>query len=137
MLKFFREYRQKKEFAREFLSFLSEAKANLEHYYVMFQLGRLRFFTLSAWEKFGCRSDISWDSVVQEYIRRLAQYNSVLKEYKDFESWYNEDLDHKNQENGRLLHKKKELAQEEFAGLEAVIKAAIASIQEEAIRRRI
>ncbi len=137
MLKFFRGYRQKKEFTREFLSFLSEAKANLEHYYVMFQLGRLRFFTLSVWEKIGCRSDILWDNAVQEYTRRLAQYNAVLKEYKDFEIWYNEDLDHKNQENGRILHKKKELAQEEFVGLEAVIKSAIASIQQEALRRGI
>ncbi len=136
MLKFFKGYRQKQEFRRDFLSFFSEAQSNLEQYYVMFQLGRLRFFSLDAWQKIGGRLDISWDNAVQEYIRRLAEYNRVLKEYKDFELWYNEDLDRKNQENGRLLHQKKELAQEQFAGLEEIIKAAVFSLKEESIRRK-
>ncbi len=47
-LRFFKEYRQKKEFRRDFLSFFFEAQSNLEQYYVMFQLGRLRFFSLEA-----------------------------------------------------------------------------------------
>ncbi len=136
MLRFFKEYREKQEFRRDFLFLFTEGKSNLEQYYVMFQLGRLRFFSLDAWEKIGSRLDIAWDKAVQEYIRRLAQYNRVLKEYKDFQFWYNDDLERKNQENGRLLHKKKELAQEQFAGLEEIIKAAVASLQEESVRRK-
>lgn len=77
------------------------------------------------------------DSAVKEYARRLKAYNQVLREYKDFEAWYNADLERKNQDNGRILHKKKELAQEQFAGLEQIIKAAVSSLQNEKLRRRI
>ncbi len=136
MLRFFKEYRQKKEFRRDFLSFFFEAQSNLEQYYVMFQLGRLRFFSLDAWQKIGGRLDIAWDHAVKEYIHRIAEYNRVLKEYKDFELWYNEDLDHKNQENGRLLHKKKELAQEQFAGLEEIIKPAVSALYDQSLRQK-
>ncbi len=137
MLRFLREYRQKKEFAREFSALLAEAKGNLEQYYVMFQLGRLRFFLLGVLENSGGGLESVRDSAVEEYVRRLKAYNQVLKEYKDFEAWYNADLERKNQDNGRILHKKKELAQEQFAGLEQIIKAAVSSLQNEKLRRRI
>src|SRR5689334_13000912 len=136
MLKFFRDYLKQKEQRQEFFSLLIEAKANLEAYYVMFQLNRLRHFTLDIWENVNALPEYSQEAL-SEYSRRLSQYNSVLKDYKDFEFWYNEDLDRKNQDNGRILHQKKELVQEHFKGLEAVIKAAVVSVEQEGIRRKI
>lgn len=137
MLGFFSQYRADQKYRRDFLGFLAEVKSNLELYYVMFQLGKLRFFVLDCYETTKNNPGALRDQVVLEYIRRLTEYNRLLKEYKDFEVWYNEDLDRKNKDNGRVLHQKKELAQEQFQGLEPVIKDAIRVIEQEGIRRKI
>jgi hypothetical protein len=137
MLKFFSEYRVRQEQRREFLGLLAEVKSNLELYYVMFQLGKLRFFVLDFWETIKTNSEGSWNQMIPEYIRRLTEYNRILKEYKDFEFWYNDDLDRKNKNNGCVLHQKKELAQVQFQGLEPVIKDAVSVIEQQAILRKI
>ncbi|MCB9772034.1 MAG: hypothetical protein H6754_05745 [Candidatus Omnitrophica bacterium] len=134
MLKFFHDYKKQKERRQEMKALVLETKANLEAYYVMFQLGRLRYFTLDVLKKAQTSSEFS-DHAIVEYARRLTEYNRLVKDYKDFEFWYNEDLERKNKDNGRILHQKKELAQEQFTGLEAVIKAAIAHFEQEGTRR--
>ncbi len=126
MLKILQSFFENKGKKASLYAFSQEAKANLEAYYVMFQINRLRFFTLASWEPV---KEQVWPDAVAEYIHRLTQYNSLLKEYKDFEFWYNENLDRKNQENGRHLHMKKEIVQQHFKGLEDVIKNAIAAIE--------
>lgn len=125
MLAILKDYIRKQEEKKSYRAFLEEAKANLEAYYVMFQINKLRFFTLTARETV---KDLCWPADISEYIRRLEIYNQALKEFKDFEIWYNEDLDRKNQENGRVLHAKKEAAQEQFNGLEPVIKKAVEAL---------
>ncbi len=137
MLKFLSEYRVHQERRREFLGLLAEVKTNLELYYVMFQLGKLRFFVLDFWETIKTNSKSSWNQMIPEYILHLTEYNRILKEYKDFEFWYNQDLDRKNKDNGRVLHQKKELAQAQFQGLEPVIKDAVSVIEQQAILRKI
>ena len=127
MFQFIDTYLRKKAHKKALDAFYAEAKANLESYYVMFQINRLRFFTLTAWDKVKAQS---WPPPVVEYIRRLTLYNKVLQDYKDYEYWYNEDLENKNQANGRILHQKKELVEEQFKGLEDVIKPAVAVIGE-------
>ncbi len=125
MIELIKNYFYRKEQKKALTAFSEEAKANLEAYYVMFQINRLRFFSLTAWDKV---KDRDWHESVQEYIRRLTSYNKILQDYKDYEQWYNED-NNKNQENGRVLHAKKELAQEQFRGLEGVIKSALTVIE--------
>lgn len=137
MFKFFNEYQAHREQRRELLGLLAEAKSNLELYYVMFQLGKLRFFVLDFCGTIKNNSEGSWDQIFLEYISRLTKYNQVLKEYKDFELWYNEDLDRKNKDNGRILHQKKELAQAQFQGLEKIIKDAIVAIEQQGMRQKI
>lgn len=137
MFKFLHEYRARQEQRRELLGLLAEVKSNLELYYVMFQLGRLRFFVLDFWATLKENSEASWSQMIPEYIQRLTEYNRILKEYKDFEFWYNEDLNRKNKDNGRVLHQKKELAQAQFQGLEPVIKDAVSVIEQQAILRKI
>ncbi len=125
MIGIIKNYFRQKEQKKLCVAFLDEAKANLEAYYVMFQINRLRFFTLTAWDKV---KDVAWKDPVLNYVRRLTEYNQLLQDYKEYEQWYNQD-DHKNQENGRVLHQKKELAQDRFQGLEEVIKAAVSAIE--------
>lgn len=127
MIPMIKDFFRKKAEKKILTVFSEETKANLEGYYVMFQLNRLRFFPLSAWDSV---KDRTWPEAVCEYVRRLSSYNQVLQDYKNYEQWYNEDLDRKNQDNGRLLHQKKELTQEQFKGLEDVIKTAAAQIEE-------
>ena len=136
MFKFLREYRMYQEQRRELLGLLAEVKSNLELYYVMFQLGKLRFFVMDFWETIKINSESPWDQMIPMYIQRLTEYNQLLKEYKDFEFWYNEDLDRKNKDNGRILHQKKELAQAQFQGLEPVIKDAVSVIEQQGIRQK-
>ncbi len=125
MMKWLQNYSAKKGHQKALKAFAEETATNLESYYVMFQINRLRFFPLSAWERV---KQAPWDASVEKYILRLTAYNSTLQEYQDFERWYNEDLDHKNQSNGRTLHAKKEAAEEKFKGLEDVIKTAVMAI---------
>ena len=135
MMKLFQNYFKEREIRRDLCAFYAETKQNLEMYYVMFQLNRLRFFEMQAWKKVEHLQ--SWSSAVTEYVQRLTAYNQTQKDYKDYEQWYNENLDNKNQENGRILHSKKELAQEQFKGLEIVIKSAVAAVEQDLVQKKI
>ena len=135
MLRLFRNYLQGRELRRDLLAFYAEARQNLELYYVMFQLGRLRFFPMASWEKVKTRH--AWAPQISEYGRRLTFYNQTQKDYKVYEQWYNENLENKNQENGRILHHKRELAQEQFKDLEAVIKSGAAQVEWELVQMKI
>lgn len=125
MITLIKDYFKAREQRRVSRAFVEEVKHNLEQYYVMFQINRLRFFALDEWQRFSALTSNVPGPAVAEYARRLTVYNQTLKEYKEFEQWYNEDLDRKNQDNGRVLHQKKEMAQAQFKGLESVIKAAL------------
>lgn len=122
-------YFKVRERRRRYQPFYEELKDNLEQYYVMFQINRLRFFKMEEWKRFLSSPHVVADSALREYAQRLTMYNAALQEYKDFEQWYNEDLDRKNQENGRILHEKKEVAAGHFKGLEPVIKKAVTCIE--------
>jgi hypothetical protein len=135
MMKLFQDYFKEREIRRDLCAFYAEAKQNLEAYYVMFQLNRLRFFQMQAWEK--VRDLNAWGPSVREYAERITTYNQAQKDYRDYEQWYNENLDNKNQENGRILHSKKEIAQAKFNGLEAIIKAAVAAIEGDLVQKRV
>ena len=75
MIELIKNYFYRKEQKKALTAFSEEAKANLEAYYVMFQINRLRFFSLTAWDKV---KDRDWHESVQEYIRRLTSYNKIL-----------------------------------------------------------
>ena len=114
---------------RLLLAFYEEIKDNLESYYVMFQIGKLRFFKLEGWEQAMAFPHGEWDSAVVHYAERLREYLRALKEFKEYEDWYASDINNKSQETGRVLHGKREAAQAKFEGLEPVIKAALSSVE--------
>lgn len=129
MLKFLQGWQRKTREKRLLLQLCREVDKNLEHYYVLFQINRLRFFSMESWEQVR-QLGLVFDDSIQEYARRLTDYNAALREFKDFESWYTADSSRKTRENGIKLHDKKKNAQQKFSGLEAVIKAARSGLQE-------
>ena len=137
MLSFIKGFRKVREERRAWLDFYEEIEKNLESYYVMFQLGRLRFFQLEHWLKQGANPAVVSDRNVQHYGQRLQEYNQILEGFKKFEQWYASDINNKTKENGVLLHQKREEAETKFNGLESVIleakKAFALQLQEKKI----
>ena len=131
IMKFFQGLRKRQEFKKHWLEFYAEVEKNLESYYVMFQLDRLRFFNLEAWERIKNNADIRLTSDVLRYIEVINDYNQTLKIFKDYEEWYSSDLKNKIPENGRILHAKKDAAQEKFQGLENIIKRAQQNVRQQ------
>ena len=102
----------------------AEVDRNLESYYVMFQINRRRSFQLERWQAMASFPEIVFDEVFLKYVRAIEVYQTVFKEFQDYEQWYTSDPDRKTKENGQLLHAKKEAVEQAFSGLEAVIKSA-------------
>jgi hypothetical protein len=134
---FFKESHKNKLRKRIALALWAEVKKNLESYYVMCQLERLRFFQLEAWEESQDHLDLRQVSSFFGYIHAVTYYHAALREFKEYETWYSSDIEHKSQETGRLLHDKREEAKNRFQGLEGIIKAAQLGLEEELRRRRL
>jgi hypothetical protein len=134
---FFKEYQKKKLHKRLAFALWAEVKKNLESYYVMYQIERLRSFQLQSWEEAHKHLDLTQVSAFAEYIRAIQYYQAALTEFKEYETWYSADIAHKSQETGRLLHDKKEEAEKRFQGLEGIIKDAQKGLEEEFRRRRL
>ncbi len=132
-----RRLQRQQELKKNWLAFYAEVNKNLEAYYVMFQLDKLRSFHLDVWKKIKGDTEISFASDVRRYIEILSDYNQTLKSFKDYEQWYVADLGNKIPENGRILHAKKEEAAKKFQGLEEIIKRAQKSVQEQMASLRI
>ncbi|MCK5581193.1 MAG: hypothetical protein KAJ18_07955 [Candidatus Omnitrophica bacterium] len=107
----------------------AEVKKNLETYYMMFQLGKYRLFSLQAFEAVAAGPGVVLDEDVVYYGRRIMEYNQAAKEYRDYKDWYSEDVNRKTRENAGVLHEKKQIAQEKFEGLEDIILAAKKAFQ--------
>ena len=125
MFKFFADIGKRKEQKKALMAFYEEVDRNLEGYYVMFQLDRLRFFALDHWQNVRARPDVVWPHAVVRYAEVLADYNSTLQDFKTYEQWYSADVTNTTRENGQVLHDKRDEAEKKFRqGLEAVIKSA-------------
>ena len=131
IIKFFQGLRKQQELKKHWLEFYAEVDKNLESYYVMFQLDRLRFFNLEVWERIKNNADVRMTSDVLRYTEILNEYNKTLKNFKDYEEWYSSDLKNKIPENGRILHAKKDAAQKKFQGLENIIKRAQQNVRQQ------
>lgn len=138
MLRLWQEYRQRKTIQAALMSLHGEIDKNLESFFVMEQLGRLRFFALNAVRRVLENNRFPLDESVKAYARTVEDYNRTLKEFQDYEQWYNtEDLSRKTKENGLALHAKKDAAQVKFKELEKFILAAKKNIEEDLSRRNI
>ena len=131
IMKFFQGLRKQQELKKHWLEFYVEVDKNLESYYVMFQLDRLRFFNLEVWERIKNNADVRMTSDVLRYTEILNEYNKTLKSFKDYEEWYSSDLKNKIPENGRILYAKKDEAQEKFQRLENIIKRAQQNVRQQ------
>ena len=121
---------QQKAIDKLLLSFWQEVEMNLESYYVMFQLGKLRFFAMQVWPLIQSCAEFLLDEQLSRYGERLADYNNVLDDFRKYEQWYAADIKNKTKENGLVLTAKRDAAQAKFdAGLEEVIKTALISLQ--------
>jgi len=130
MLKFLQDWQKKNQEKRLLLQFRAEIDKNLEQYYVMFQINRLRFFKMDCWEQVRRQTGLFLDGKIGEYTESLSAYNAALREFKEFESWYTGDSSRKTRDNGIKLHDKKKNAQQRFSGLETAIKGAQSALKE-------
>lgn len=120
----FSKFLKKRKEKRLLKDVASEMAKNLEACFVMQQLGQLRLFELDSWEKACSAFDVSWPPEVLPYTQQLKGYNTALKEAQEYENWYAVDIARQNQESAKILHDRKEMAQEKFTDLERVIKSA-------------
>ena len=129
MLNFWQEWKKKSNLKKLLLEFYKEVKKNLEAYYVMDQLERLRSFRLERWQKMKDYANITFGEEVLFYIRIIEDYNRALENFKGYEQWYASDVNNKTQENVRTLHLKKQEADQKFKNLDQVIKSVIAVLE--------
>ena len=129
MLNFWQKWNKKRKLKKLLLEFYGEVKKNLEAYYVMDQLERLRSFHLESWQKVKDYANIAFGEEISFYIKIIEEYNRTLESFKSYEQWYASDVNNKTQENARILHLKKQEADQKFKNFDQVIKPAIAVLE--------
>lgn len=126
MIPLFRRWRARREESRQLSALTSEVEQNLETFYVIRQLNRLRPFAMAAWsglpENHPCRSG---DSPLRHYAQALDAYHEALRDAQDFEAWYSADIERQTRDQACILHDKKETAWARFNGLNAVMQSAL------------
>ena len=137
MFDFSKEARQQKTVRRALESLHQEIEKNLESFFVMEQLGRLRFFSLDIVDGLLGKKNFEIGDAVRVYARAAVDYHATLKDFEEYEQWYTADLGRKTKENGLILHAKKEAAEAKFPGLEKMIIAAKEHVEKEMLRREI
>ena len=137
MLDFLREWKKQKGTKKLAMELLQEMKDNLEAYYVMSQLSRLRFFNLQQWKIFENSPLLPLSEKILFYAKILADYNASLEQFKKYEEWYTSDINHKTPENARTLHVKREEASQRCKGLDQVIKPAIVDFEQKLYEMKI
>ena len=133
----FDKFQKKRKLKRLLLEFKEEIKKNLESYYVMFQLGKLKFFQLEVWQKLKNESEAEMSSSILRYAQILGDYNKVLADFKNYEQWFASDINNKTASNAEVLHEKNSKAKEKFQGLEQIIKSALHDFEIQLLRRKI
>lgn len=129
MIRFLRTLQVRRKERRLWQALEAELEHNLETYYVMSQLKRLKVFVLEAWVEAEPLFDFPTESPVRRYAAALGQYNRLLSEAQEFETWYGADVERQTRDHARFLHDKKEAAWSGLTGLEPVIQAALADVR--------
>ncbi|MDP2654044.1 MAG: hypothetical protein Q8Q08_08440 [Candidatus Omnitrophota bacterium] len=137
MFRPFQKWREARELRRTLLEFHSELRKNLESFYVMDQLGRLRPFRLEAWSRVSPLGFIGSDENILRCFRAMEEHNRLLEDFSNFEAWYSSDLDNKTQANARILHEKRDAPQKNFPAFEGLIKAALSALEAQLQSRKV
>ncbi len=131
MINLLRQFQKERQLRKELLALDQEAAKNLESYYVMFQINRLRDFKLDAWQRIKASKEVNFEEPVLKYAAAIESYQQALKGFHDFENWYTSDEKNKTRENGLVLHQKQEEAKARFKPLEGILKSAVQGIAKE------
>lgn len=134
ILQMIKDLQQKKSRQRIWLDFLDEVRTNWENYHVMDQTGRVKFFQLNAWARLKAVGGCAVDKEVTAALEILQEYNHLAREFKDYEQWYNADINRKTRENGVILHEKREAAQKKFQEVAAVVEAMRSALERQLVQ---
>ena len=124
MFSHIKDFFKEKERRKQLIAFYREVSKNWESYHVMFQQNRYFLFKEEAYRAASSDQELMQIPEIIRYRELTDRFNKVLTTFKDFESWYVADMDHKTQENGQKLHGLKEEVRKNFLNIDQPMKQA-------------
>ena len=105
MFPIFKKSSKEEQLKKDLFDFLAEMEKNLEFFYVMDQRQFITTgFLTDTWARVQDMDVIKKHETIVVYAQAIENFNNVLKEYKDYETWYTGDAQNKTPENSRKLH---------------------------------
>ncbi len=115
-------FKKKFNAERSLFDLLNEMEKNLENFYVMDQRQFItQGYLTDAWDKVKDLGLIKRHETIVKYAAVMEDFNNSLKAYKEFETWYTQDINRKTPETARKLHDMKNALDAKLKGMEALI----------------
>ncbi len=137
MFESWQDIQKKKRNRKLLLDFYFEVAKNWESWHVMHQRNVLDKFRVQKWQEVRGPLNFLSDDIYAKYIQSLEAYNQTMDDYKNYETWYASDVNHKTTESAKVLHGKRELAGEKFTPLLALIEPVKKNLEEQLIQQKI
>jgi len=119
------------------LDFHLEVYKIWESWHVMDQRNVHDLFTINVWPNLKSHPDIQLDSKIAALLKPFEDYNATMKDFKDYQEFYNSDVRNKTIENGRILHEKREVVREKFRSLKPHIDPLRKVVEEQLIQLKV
>jgi hypothetical protein len=120
---------------KNLFDFLAEMEKNLEFFYVMDQRQFITTgFLTGIWPRVKDMEIIKSHESIVLYASLTEDFNHSLKTYKDYETWYTGNTNHKTPENAKKLHALKNELDLKLKAYEAVIIPAGQDLEREMLK---
>ncbi len=104
---------------------------NLECYYVMSQRDVRKPLLAPVWFGEGMAGP-ALPAPFLEYRARVEGYNTILKEFLEYQRWYSGDIDRQTRDHALILEEKRDRVDQALRGLKPVMDAARDALEESA-----
>lgn len=122
MFPIFKKISGQQQMKEHLFAFLAEMEKNLEFFYVMDQRQFISHgFLNETWVLVKDMDPVKRHESVRVYVAAIDDFNRGLKDFKEFETWYASDINHKSPENARKLHAMKHELDKKLRDMEAII----------------
>lgn len=125
------QYRDRKKRLRGIRRLINEINENLESYYVMSQRDVRKPLLAPVWFVEGMAGP-ALPAPFLEYRARVEEYNTILKEFLEYQRWYSGDIDRQTRDHALILEEKRDRVDQALRGLKPVMDAARDALEESA-----
>ena len=138
MISGIKKYFERNRIKKLLLPFYAEIKANLERFHVMDQRQFIDGgFKTECFEIARRQNGVPFGEPITRYTNALEEFNRLLVEFKEFESWYAADLKNKTPENAKKLHSQKAELDQRLKKMEELIIPAGEELERLLIEKKI